>query len=493
MPGKILGIDINQDFISAVQIIGGMKGFQVLSYAVVMVGDNPSDALNEIAQQMDLKSETCVASIDGSHIAYQSLTMPFKDPRKIKQTLPFELEPLLPFPIEDIVVDFNITKNAEQSEILAVSARKALVAEYLQTVRSFGIHPKVIDIRPVPIAYWLLSQFETPDSGVVIDIGQKKSTLVLFIDRRIVLVRNTSLENAGRPVPSTPEAGTASKELVESISKSLHRDLKNTLRSLSAQMKGEIKPEKIFITGISSQQEGLIDALTELTGTPVELVDVSKDIRLRMDYNTSELWNPALMSGALSLALREFKKGHGFNLMKGEFEIKKGFLKSVKELKKIAIALLVIFAFLMFDAGSDYYLVKKRYQAAEQRNANLFMQLFPEVKEVKFPLQQLKQKIDELKKSAVTLPSDINKEQKILDLINDISKRIPKAVDIDVSSLVIDAETVRISGQTDSFNTVNTFKTELEPSSYFSEVVIMPAKLDKSQKRVEFELKLQRK
>jgi general secretion pathway protein L len=493
MPGKILGIDINKDFISAVQIIGGMKGYQILSHATVMVGDNPADALNEIAQLMDLKGETCIASIDGSHIAYQNLTMPFKDPRKIKQTLPFELEPLLPFPIEDIVVDFNIVKSAEQSEILAVTARKSLIAEYLQTTKSFGIHPRVIDISPVPVVYWLLSQIETPDCGVVIDIGQKKCAFALFIDRRVALVRNTSLENGGRPSPSMPDENADTREFVEYISKTLHRDLKNTLRSLSAQKKTEIKPEKIFITGIGSQYPRLIESLVEQTETPVEQIDVSRDGRLRMDYNSAESWNPGFMGGALSLALRESKKGHGFNLRKGEFEVKKGFLRSVRELRKIGIALLVVVAFLMIDAGTDYILVKKRYQAAEQRNAGLFRQLFPEVKDVKFPLQQLKQKIDELKKSAVTIPTDINREHKMLDLINDISQRIPKNVDIDVSSLFIDSETVRISGQTDSISTVNSFKTELEPSSFFSEVVIMPVKLDKTGKRVDFELKLQRK
>jgi len=458
-----------------------------------MVADNPANALNEIAQQMDLRSETYVASIDGSYISYQNLTMPFKDPKKIKQTLPFELETLLPFPIDDIVVDFNIVKSADQSEILAVSAKKALVSEYLQTVRPFGINPRVIDIRPVPIVYWLLSQDETPGSGLVIDIGQKKSTLVLFIDRRIALIRNSPMEKGVRPSPSAADAGAASKEIIESISKSLHHDLKNTLRSFSAQMKGEIKPEKIFITGIGSQYPGLTEVLAEQTGIPVEKIDIRKDGRVHMDYDMAETWNPGLMTGALSLALREFKKGHGFNLRKGEFEVKKSFLKSVKELRKIGIALLIIFAFLLIDAGSDYYLVKKRYEAAEQRNAKLFRQLFPDVKEVKFPLQQLKQKIEELKKTAVTMPADINKEHKMLDLINDISQRITKTVDIDVSSMVIDAETVRISGQTDSFNTVNTFKSELEPSPYFSEVMIMPAKLDKTGKRVDFELKLQRK
>lgn len=493
MPGKILGIDINEDFISAVQISGSLKGFQVLSSASVLVDHNPEKALNEISEKMNLGSETYIASIDGSNISYQNLTMPFKDPKKIKQTLPFELETLLPFPVDDIVVDFNIVKSGDHSEIIAVSARKALVSQYLQAVRTLDVHPRVIDIRPVPIALWLLSQSETPDNGLVIDIGQKKITYVLFIDRRIALVRNTSLIPEISSAPLSTDAGPASKETADAISLSLHRDIKNTLRSFSLLMKGEIKPEKAYITGIGAQRQGIDKALVQQMGIPVEPVNVGNDNRVRMDVETAEEWNPALMSGALSLALREFKKGHGFNLRKGEFAVKKGFLKSIKELRVAGIALLIIFIFLLFDAGADHYLVKKRYDAAVHKNADLFRQLFPDVQEVKFPIQQLKQKIEELKNSSLAIPGDIHKEQKTLDLINDISQRIPKSTDIDVSSMVIDSETVRISGQTDSFNTVNAFKSDLESSTYFSDVMIMPAKLDKTGKKVEFELKLQRK
>jgi len=374
-----------------------------------------------------------------------------------------------------------------------VSARKTLISQYLESVKARDINPRVIDIRPVPIALWLLSQDETPDNGLVIDIGYRKIAYVLFIERRIALVRNTPLAPEISSALLSTEAGTVSNEIADTISMSLHRDIKNTLRSFSIQIKAEIKPEKAFITGIGAQRQGIHDALAQQIGIPVEPVNVGDDNRIRMDVDMAEEWNPALMSGALSLALREFKKGHGFNLRKGEFAVKKGFLKSIKELRVAAIALLIIFVFLMIDGGTDYYLVKKKHDAAVQKNADLFRQLFPDVQEVKFPLQQLKQKIEDLKKSSLAIPGDIHKGQKMIDLINDLSQRIPESVDIDVSTMVIDSETVRISGQTDSFNTVNTYKSDLEPSTYFSDVMIMPAKLDKTGKKVEFELKLQRK
>ncbi len=179
------------------------------------------------------------------------------------------------------------------------------------------------------------------------------------------------------------------------------------------------------------------DIISRSLGMPVERINISKDKRIHMDYNVEVQWNPALMDGALSLAVREIKKGHGFNLRKGEFEIKKSIFKTIKELRRAGIVILIIFLFLLLDLGADYFLLKNRYQAARQRCAELFSRSFPDARNVKDPVLQMKQKINELEKSAAILSGDINKEQKVLDIINDISRRIPKTSDVDVKSMDI--------------------------------------------------------
>ena len=81
---------------------------------------------------------------------------------------------------------------------------------------------------------------------------------------------------------------------------------------------------------------------------------------------------------------------------------------------------------------------------------------------------------------------------KVLDLLTDISERIPKALDAHVTRIVIDPGTMWISGKTDSFKTVHNIKIGLKPSKYFSAVVISSAELDRTGKQVQFEIKLQR-
>jgi hypothetical protein len=142
--------------------------------------------------------------------------------------------------------------------------------------------------------------------------------------------------------------------------------------------------------------------------------------------------------------------------------------------------------------GVDYYFLKERYRMLDQRVTEVFSRTFPDVKRIVDPLQQMRVKVNEVKTSAISIPG-IDSGNKVLDLLKDISDRIPKSLDVHVTRMVIDQETVRVSGKTDTFNTVDGIKNGLESSKYFSGVTISSANLDRTGKRVQFEIKLQRK
>ena len=80
----------------------------------------------------------------------------------------------------------------------------------------------------------------------------------------------------------------------------------------------------------------------------------------------------------------------------------------------------------------------------------------------------------------------------MLDLLKDISQRIPESLAVRIVRMVIDLETVRISGSTDTFNTVDKIKNDLESSAFYNSATISSAKLDRTGEKVEFEIKLER-
>ncbi len=498
MPGKILGLDIDDDSISAVRVESGLKGYKIVACARVDVeGDgDQDDALRRLLDQMEPEADTCIASIPGKYVSYRNLQMPFKDMKKIRQTVPFEIETMVPFPIEELLVDFTITDRSDQSGILAACVKRSYISEFLARLKSYGIDPDVLDIRCAPTVSWLLGQVGTPDNGLFLDIGKKRTTMVLHLNRRIALIR-TFVFN-GEPIGWYFSHGTSDSmedelvsEKIGSCLEALCTTVQNTIHYFGGQSKRIIRPEKIFFTGMGALYPETASILRRFFDVETEQINLSNDVRINIVESAAQAWNPALMDDALALAIRDVKRDQGFNFRRDEFEVRKQYFALKKELRKVAISLIIILLCLAADMGVSHYFLKKRYNMLDQKISEIFKQAFPDVKRVVDPVQQMKVKINEIVKSSGTYPGG-NSSVKMLDLLRDISERVSKSLDVDVTRMVIDPETVRVSGSTDTFNTVDNIKTGLEPSAYFSGVTISSANLDRTGKRVKFEIKLQR-
>ncbi len=150
--------------------------------------------------------------------------------------------------------------------------------------------------------------------------------------------------------------------------------------------------------------------------------------------------------------------------------------------------LAVILALVMIDYGVDYYGMKKRYNALDRQVVKIFTQTLPNMTKIVDPVQQMRVQVDEMRKTAGMFTAG-SKGRSVLDLLEDISKRVPSSLDVKVSRVVIDPEGVVIKGTTDTFNTVDSIKKGLDDSVFFSDVVISSANLDRSGNRVRFELR----
>ena len=499
MPGKILGIDINSDSVAAVQIQGGLRGYDITDWSCVMIEEagGIEEALRGVSEQIDLTADTCISAIAGEQASYRNLQMPFRDTKKIRQTIAFNIETMVPFPIQSLVVDFTIVDQSDQSEILAASVRRAYISEYLTLLQDHGIDPDVLDVRGMPTGLWLLRQPDIPENGLLLEMGCKQTVMILYLNKRISLIRVLPIgddlrSQALSDAPTGNHLEIGATEHLEECFRVFCTNVHNTLRGFECQSNRTVRPEKIFITGSGSRYPDTERFLQQFFDVPVERINVARDTRVHMDEDVAQLWEPALMDSALALALRDTKKGMGFNFRTEEFEIRKRTFRLRKEIQRVAVFLIVILSLATAYFGVDYYLLKKQYRMLDKQITGIYRQAFPNEKRIVDPIQQMKVKISEMKGVAFSLPG-MSGDQRVIDLLRDVSLKIPKSLDVTVTTMVVDPEAVKIKGETDTFNTVDIVKRKLEPSEYFSEVTISSANLDRSGKRVQFEIKLQRK
>ncbi len=494
MPSKFLGLDITDSSIAAVLVTSTLKGYQITSCAHVTIeeDDGLNSALGNLFEQADLKCDVCNSSIPEGFASFRNIQLPFKDPKKILQTLPFELETMLPFPIEDMVVDFSTIDRSNQSDILAASIKKTEVSHHLDQLQPHGVDPDAIDIRCVPTVSWLLKQKETPDNGIFLQIDGKKTTMVLFFERRIVLVRTFFSENSFHLDTDSNTAVHDTTEQVDAYFKSFCTQVQSTIHSFGYQNNKDIHLEKVLFSG---HQTLLVDAkqrLNQFLNTPAEQIDLSKNDKINKERDVAQAWSSNDMNNALALALRDSKHDHGFNFRKNGFEKKKHYFGPQEELQKTAIFFIVLLCFLVVNMGVDYHLLKQRDSKLDHKIRVLLKDTMPHVTKIqKFTeVDTLKTEISKIKKT-VSLPAADGKNS-VLDLLMVISDKIPEALDIHMTRMNIDTEAIRLSGTTDTFNTVDKIKNDLESSNCFKTVAISSAKLGRTGDKVEFEIKLER-
>jgi len=492
MPGRILGLEISQDAVALVQVKSGLKGYEITACArAPYEGEaGPAEAFGGLVSGMDLKSDLCMVSIPGEEVSFRNVTMPFKDPKKIRLTLPGEIEDTVPFPLEELVVDFTAGGRDGQSDILAACVKKEVISNYLSILNQYGFDPAVIDIRCIPLLRWLLRRGSS-GTGLYLDIGARSSTLALYLEGHIALVRTFgSPLSSSQELPLNPD-GDWDARAIETSLESLCTQVQNTVHAFEAQIGRPFEPEAVYFSGVGALYSGTGALLQHHLDIPSEAIDLSTDKRIHMNGRVAKTWNRPLMDGALALALRETRHREPFNFRKGEFEVKKQYLGLIRELRKVAVLAAVILGLLIVDLGIGHYALKRRYAALDQRVTEVFRQTFPDVNRIVDPLQQMKVRVNQLK-GGESLPSTFASDTRVIELLQDISRRVPESVDLDIGTMIIDPEKVRLTGTTDTFNMVDTIKNRLAPSAYFSEVVISSANLERSGERVQFELKLQR-
>ncbi len=498
MPDKILGLEIGPDHVAAVQVTRTLKGHHVTGCNHIMIEEagGIDETLKSLFEPLDLQGVLCAASIPVDHVLYRNLKMPFRDEKKIRQTLVFELETMVPVPVDHLIVDFAMVDRSDQSEILAALVKRSDISEYLVHLQAHGVDPEVLDISCVPTLSWLLNQEGTPDDGLLLDVGHSRNTMFLYLGRCLALIRTFAFE--GHTIQRTPadetEGDHGNSEAAKGIESSLRSfciQVHNTLHAFKWQAVKTVHPEKVFITGSGTLYPDIENTLSRLLDLPVERIQVTGDPKIHMEANIARAWNPALMDNALALAVGEVRRRIGFNFRRDAFQVKKAYFGRMKEIRKVAAVLAVILFLVGVDLGIAYFSLKKQNKTLDQQITQVFRQTFPDVKQIVNPVQQMKVKINEIKKTALSLPG-IGTNTKVLDLLRDISLRVPESVDIHVARIVVDPDAVLMTGDTDTFNTVDTIKKGLESSSYFNDVTISSANLDRSGKRVRFEMKLKR-
>ena len=482
MSRKVLGIDIRNESVSAVVVKTSLRESRIDAYTHIPISDTEEGnnhlqaALESLRNEIDIDGCDCVVSISADHFSYRVLQIPFKDHKKIQMVLPFELEPAVPYPVDDLIIDFidlGSDGHGDHTDVIAVAVTKSELNRYLETLTAIKIDPEMITLSGLPAALCLANQADADKDQLFLKVDKALSTLFIIGSGGIKLIRSF-------PTPAAEDTR------IGSLSAFIHR----TVAAFGELSQLEYEPQNLVVTGSGLNGANLDAGISGVLQLPVNRLNLADRLTIPFDSKSNQPWDPALMNNALALALMEIEGIRGLNFHKGGFAAKKFFVKHKKYLIKTGVLAASVLALLIFNVVAESYALKRQISRLDKQITGVFKETFPGVKRIVDPFREMQVKVQEIKKNAV-IQTATTPQILAIDIINNISKSISESITVDITRMVVSQDSVMITGTTDTFEGVNDIKSKLEQIDAFKKVTISSTNKDRSGKEVRFQMKVE--
>jgi general secretion pathway protein L len=525
MVQEILGLDIGSSCLKAVSLrkkwmglewTGGFKKDWLRTQDPFDWAKEPFSGLKEWIAEHRLATGRVVVSVPVHLVSLRMLVLPFDDVRKLEKVVPFEVEGLLPYSLEEVVVDYQVTEVADgKSHLLVAAVPRSLMKIYLDHLTRAGINPESVELDGMALLNLARHAFPgspgAPDRGdgdtAVLDIGASK-TIICILHRGQPRFLRTLLwggrdvtaalsEACGIPPDEAEEVkrqaglmddGTSSlpqKGMAQAIGRSLEPLVSELIRTFHVYQTQEPPPDRSDVTelvlyGGGSQLKGLESYLESELGVRV-LTHTPK-----IASSNGNRWDPALAL-SLGLALKGTQLGDGsrMNFRKGEFAYGRETAASRSRARYLWVGALLVAAVAGADLYMKYTLEVSKYETLKAQVREEFRAMFPDVKNVVDEVQQAKTAVAEMKKKSALFGLG---DWTPLQLMAELTRRMPPSVKIEVQDFVIEQGRLRLEAETDSFESVDKIKAALGQFEAFKDVTVSDAKVSADQARVRFRL-----
>jgi general secretion pathway protein L len=426
------------------------------------------------------ETKNVIVTLPSHRMMVHRVALPFRERKKNRQVIKFEVEGLLPFPVDQVVVDFYQAKEAANgSHAMAFAARKEDLQEQLSLMGEAGLDPDSL-VPEAMALFWLLpNPGDGVSSGALLDVGHEKTTMIVWQGATLTLIRSIPVAGRGIQIPSS---------LLPTLNR-LGDEVQRTL--MAYESLPDTRPvEKIILTGGAASLPDFEKKFAEILGRPAAILDMGAKSKSLLKNVPPEYHHT--LAVALGAAFGgSVKERERINFRQEEFASSKKAKKAKTRMALllsygIMLALLGIAAF-----GADLYLKERRYQDLRADIRKEFTQAQPGVKKVVNEVQQMKTLVQE-ERARVNALGGLSKAASPLEILREFSTAIEPGWKVRVTDLVVEPESIEVSGEADSFETINRLKSRLDKSPLYKEVQLKTARAGTVENVVEFKLQMKR-
>jgi type IV pilus assembly protein PilM len=292
--------------------------------------------LQEVLAETGVKSKNVNVCAPGFHVFSKFVKLPPVDANKVTQIIQYEAQQNVPFPLAEVVWDYQILGSAASGEleVLLVAIKSDVVEGLFRVAAQCKLRLNLCDASPAALCNAFKFNYgELDDCTMLLDIGAKTSNL-LFFEKGKVFSRSINLganaithdfanearlkfEDAEKikiaegfvslggayEEPENPNQAAISKIARQFMTK-LHIQVNQTIQFYRGQQ-GGAAPQRLYLSGGASIMPYTAQFFAEKLNIPVEYFNPLRNVQIDPSVNLEELARVAHSLGeVVGLGLR---------------------------------------------------------------------------------------------------------------------------------------------------------------------------------------------
>jgi general secretion pathway protein L len=516
MAQLILGLDLGAHAVKGVLLESTYRGYMVVDAGmspVAPAGDEAqlplaarqAAAVRALLEGRGWRPDATIAAFPGPAGSSHVVTLPFTDPRRIEQTIGFEVEGQIPFSLDEVAWDWQPlgTRGAETDLYVGV-VKKEDLAVIIAALAEAGVDPRVV--IPAAPAYAALAAngaIPAPDLGpvepgaltpadVVIDVGHERTSVCVVGPDGAEAARTFGFGSAhlarvlARDLGVPPleaaalAAGAPDARAADALARGLAplaRELRATLRAWRARV-GARPVRRVLLAG----QTGTLAALPELLAPEVEGAPVSP---LALAGPPAEKIAPEdapSLALALALALRGHQGSHAprLNLRRGALAYTRDFEHVKGRVGRLGVYAGLVLLLAILSAGVRLVALSRQERTlddalcdAEQKTLGKCYGSFEEAQAV----------LRGRGTPAAAIP-----HVSAVDVFAELAERVPADVPLRFDRIEVTKDKLHLQGTTDAAENVDRIVSALHASRCFGDARSGGARRRASDNKFEFSI-----
>ena len=368
MADRILTLNVGASKLLLAEFsVRGGRSPVLLNYGTAPLGDADASAgalgqaVREILRRRGIRPAPLMVALSGQMVFPRYVKLPAVGDDKLQQMVQYEVEQNVPFPLNEIVWNYQFIGDASTGEqsAMIVAAKVESVREVAAGIAAAGLDPEVIDVAPMALYNCL--RYNSPElsgSAVVVDIGARSTNLVFVEDDKIysrcipvagnaitqeiakvfdipfaeaeALKRERAFVSLGGVYAAADETDERISKIVRNVVTRLHAEISRSVNFYRSQQGGSA-PARLILTGGSAVLPQLDTFFRDKLNVEVAVLNPFENVNFGAKVDKARLEQDAFtMAECVGLALRRSMKCPlEINLMPPEIAQRKTFNRRI--------------------------------------------------------------------------------------------------------------------------------------------------------------------